>query len=131
MPSVVVGSGELSDWNILIRGTACRVGIVGGHRGRSTAVVLGIVIEHGVVSWGKSAEAVRIIVISAIGVGIAVARVAAVAALVVATAVGTTRGLVIVHVNSLVSLVAVRSHGESSLVGVDVVGAHLAVVVAW
>jgi hypothetical protein len=25
----------------------------------------------------------------------------------------------------------VRSHGESSLVGVDVVAAHLAVVVAW
>lgn len=37
----------------------------------------------------------------------------------------------IVHVDSLVSLIAVRSHGESSLVRVDVVAAHLAVIVTW
>jgi hypothetical protein len=117
--------------NILVWVAACRVGVAGWHRGRGAAVVLGVVLEEGIVSWGESTKAIGVIVIGAIGVGIAVARVAVVAAVVVATTVGATRGLVIVHINSLVSLVAVRSHGESSLVRVNVVAAHLAVVVTW
>lgn len=130
MSPVVVGGGELGR-HILVWVTACRVGVAGWHRGRGATMVLGVVLKERVVSWGKGTKAIGIIVIGAVGVGIAVAGVAVVAAVVVATTtVGAACGLMIVHVDSLVSLVAVRSHGESSLVRVNVVAAHLTVVVA-
>ena len=79
-------------------------------------------IEHGVVVMGvvagrHGAVADVIVIGGAIGVGVAVPGLAVVAAAVI-----STRGLVVVHVDPLVGLVIVGSHGKGSLVGIDAVG---------
>lgn len=94
----------------------------------STSVVLRLAVEQGVAVAARGESAVAVRVVKVIGV---VRTVVAVAAVHAGVVIVVTGGIVVVHVDSLVGLVVVGSHGKGSLVGVDVVAtANLAAVVA-
>lgn len=99
------------------------------HRTRA-GVILGSAVKHGrIVPGRQSPVAVRVIIVvalaSTVRVGVAVAAVVAALPAVVLM-------FVVVHLHTLIGLVAVGRHGKGLLVGVNVVGAgaDLAVVVA-
>lgn len=107
----------------------------------STRAILAVALKQSVGTMGHRAVASWIIVIGAVGVGIAVsvAAVSIIAGIVVTTlvvvavvaSVGVTAWLLVVHVDSLICLVIVGGHGKGSLVGINVfTTTNLAVVVA-
>jgi hypothetical protein len=94
------------------------------------SVVLSFAVEKwgAVGSWGQSTVAVRVVkVIGVVRSVVAVAAVHGGGVVVVRRA----WSIVVVHVDSLISLFVVRRHGKGSLVGIDVLPpTELAVIVA-
>lgn len=96
----------------------------------SASMVFSFTVEKGVAvgSWRQSAIAAWVVII--IGVVRGVVAVAAVHASVVVIV--RAWSIVVVHVDSLVSLFIMGRHGEGSLVGIDVLAAaDLATIIAW
>lgn len=88
----------------------------------STArAVFGILIEQLISARRKSAIAIRVIlVVVAVGIGMAVSSRLGVCGGTAAIVVAVVLVVVVVHVDSLIGLFVVGSHGKGSLVGINV-----------